>query len=479
MKGRIAAKKLIKAEKGINYKKSFYNVEISNEDEKVILFNTFSESLIELSLSEFELINKKEKFNVSENNNFTYDLIRNGFLVPEDFNELKEVKSFINNSWCEGENVVIVIAPTTYCNMQCPYCFEQGIVQPKMMKESVQNQIVKYVEENYSNKNLSVVWYGGEPLVDFNVVRNISRKLINIASKNNRNYTSAMVTNASLLDKDIADVLKEECKVQVLQITLDGTEEVNNERRKLRNGKKSFKTIVNNIDYAKDLFKISLRINVDSNNIKEVRDLLDWISRDKKDWSGRVVPYVAPVTMVNEKIMYKNTMKREKFSDIFKDNYLDYFMNNSETNKIILNPKEEYFLDQCCALERKAWRGLFPFSLTKPCGVPGNNLIVIDPEGNLYKCWDTVGDKKHIVGDIYTGLYNNEMCEKWINYNISEKCDECTYLPICLGGCVRECALNNGIPSCPQDLNYYKDVLKMYVKKYEEKYYKEVELCTM
>jgi uncharacterized protein len=119
-------------------------------------------------------------------------------------------------------------------------------------------------------------------------------------------------------------------------------------------------------------------------------------------------------------------------------------------------------------LERKAWRGLHPFSLTNPCGIAGKNLIVIDPEGNLYKCWDTVGVKQHIVGDIFTGLYNNAVMDIWNSYKIPDKCKECNYLPICLGGCIREC-VQNKTPSCPQDLMYYKDVLINYYENWKKK----------
>lgn len=453
------------------YKPSFYNILVKKYQNQCLVFNNLTNTLAIIEMDLFELLSQSKTIMLKEEKYTPHikDLIlmvEKGFLVPNSFDEVAYVEDYIYSKQKESDHAVIVIAPTTYCNMGCPYCFESGVVESTKMSKNTAEDTINYIKKNYSNKDLSVVWYGGEPLLCLDTIKTISQSLIDYTNSVGKEYAAGMITNASLLEPTVSDELKK-ANVQVLQVTLDGFEEAHNIRRSLKNGSKTFWKIISNLEYAKDLFKISLRINVDSENIEDALYLLEWLDHEKKHWENKVVPYVAPVTKVHDAMNYKNMIQRKDFGDLFKKYYMDYFVNRKDTNTSILKSSKEYFLDQCCALERKAWRGLFPFSLTNPCGTTSDNLITIDPEGKLYKCWDTVGVKDEIVGDIYTGLSNNSMCKTWNSYKLPSKCLECNYLPICLGGCKRESIVNKN-PSCPQDFIYYKDVLEGYYENWRK-----------
>lgn len=447
---------------------SMFNVFIKKENNINILFNTCSSAVARIDDALCAFIDRTEIFCLGQkkiSDDITKSLhlmIDQGFIVNENFDELEYVKHFIFQPQ-NPDHTYIVIAPTTFCNMQCPYCFESGFIDCAHMDRQKQEQVVDFVKSNYSDKNISVVWYGGEPLLNIKAIEYISTELIEFTNGQSTNYNAGMITNGYLLTPNISDRLKS-LHVRLLQVTLDGFQVSHDKRRKLKTGDATFWRIINNLDYAQDLFNISLRLNVDSRNIKGVQEILEWIRTHRKQWfigKNKIVPYVAPITCVHRDMDYEYALDRCEFSNIFREFYMDYFFESFKT--ALLEESEEYFFNQYCALERKAWRGVFPFSLTDSCGVLNENLIVIGAEGNLYKCWDTVGVEKHSIGSITNGILKNERYQTWQNYFLPQKCEQCVYLPICLGGCIRECIDKNGEPSCPYDFSLYKEVVYKYI----------------
>lgn len=451
-----------------NYKLSSYNVILKKISDQWLIFNNLTNAMALLSADLYQLLfhSKEEEWNHNIPIPALSRLIENGFLVDKAFHEIEYVKDYIYSKKEASCSAVVVIAPTTNCNMNCPYCFEAGVVDPRQMTSEIEDKVISFIKEKYADrKELSVVWYGGEPLLCMPTINHISHQLIDYFHAKDSSYAAGLVTNASLLSPSVADQLVQ-CQVKVMQVTLDGLEEAHDLRRKKKDGNGTFRQIIHNLDYAKDLFRISLRINVDKENIESVAKLLTWLQEEKSDWNNKVVPYVAPVTRVHEKMGYQKVFTRSEFGEVFEKKFLIYFMNRKDTNTNLLKSSKEYFLDQCCALERKAWRGLHTFALTNPCGTASCNLLTIDPLGKLYKCWDTVGVKEHVIGDVFVGDYGNEVSDMWSSYKLHNKCLECNYLPVCMGGCTRECIVNQK-PSCPQDFIYYKDVLIDYYDRWK------------
>ncbi|MFR5691675.1 MAG: SPASM domain-containing protein [Lachnospiraceae bacterium] len=70
------------------------------------------------------------------------------------------------------------------------------------------------------------------------------------------------------------------------------------------------------------------------------------------------------------------------------------------------------------------------------CGAVSINSCIIDPLGNIYKCWDDIGRQEYIAGNLDDGLSRAENTTKWLNYDFLEaNCKECAFLPLCMGGC--------------------------------------------
>ncbi len=429
----------------VNVVESQYNV-VWNVFGGKAIFNNLTNALVFLSDKEYH-----ERF---QNELIRNTLIQCGIMVNSHFSELNIVKKKLLQE--NKKNKIIVIAPTTLCNMKCPYCFEKDFIETEVMDKSMEEQITKYIISNYIESDLTIIWYGGEPLLQFDHICSISKSVKKAFEKNNKKFSSGMITNGYLLTRDKVDVLCHECNLKLVQITLDGMEQCHNERRMLKNNEGTFREIIDNIDYACDFIKISLRINVDESNICDVCELLDFC-KTKRNWKEKVVPYVAPVTRVHDKMTYEAAMPRINFSTLFSKYFIKYFTDDLCSIKIEDNA-DDYFFSNCCSLERKAWRGLFPHSLSNVCGVVNSSYITIGPTGKLYKCWDTIGVEDKCIGDIYSSVSDKR--KKWESYIFPNECEQCKYLPICMGGCIRE-YFDTGKVSCPYDKEIHENILKI------------------
>ena len=98
-----------------------------------------------------------------------------GFLVDDDFDELLALEKLrIKGMDDPVQNVTILT--TTECNARCYYCFEHGIRQYPMTRE-IADATVKYIKKNYPEKQLAINWFGGEPLLNFEIIKYITAQL--------------------------------------------------------------------------------------------------------------------------------------------------------------------------------------------------------------------------------------------------------------------------------------------------------------
>lgn len=193
----------------------------------------------------------------------------------------------------------LTIAPTSDCNFRCIYCYEKGAIAPKTMSLETETAIFDFIQLLSSKiSSLSISWYGGEPLMRFDIIERLSKKIIKLCDENNIVYHASIVTNGYLLNEEISKKLKE-YRIYHVQITIDGPKEIHDKRRIMANGKGTFDTIINNlILYKEYLPNISLRINVDKSNFDKIEDLYELLK--KKELLDIVTPYLGHVRTENE-----------------------------------------------------------------------------------------------------------------------------------------------------------------------------------
>lgn len=392
-------------------KKSKYNYFIKMNDE-YILFNTRTLSLVVLNEEEN---NKYIQIRDGQEccDEFCEELYKTGFLVDFALNEKKVLKYRLQKSRYTKEELCLTIAPTLGCNFVCSYCYQrQGEEKNnKLMDEKIQEAIVKFTKVKLSNncKKLNVLWYGGEPLLGFEIIQKLSYQLIDICEKLNIIYEASIITNGYLLDKFSPQEFKK-MKINDMQITLDGGKEEHDKRRVLKSNKGTFEKIIENIQKYRNVVNISVRVNVDRENESGIYQLVEEFKEKDID---NVSLYVAPVTN------YENPNDRKCFKG-------QEFSN-------ISNKFEEKVRTQGMKGNRGDITGCSHY-----CDADFENAYVIDNVGDIYKCWSDIGNSAYCVGNILNEKQkNSHVYYEYMTYDPTEdkKCTECKILPLCMGGC--------------------------------------------
>ena len=200
---------------------------------------------------------------------FLKSLLDGGFIVYKDIDENKMLEAIHNtNRFGKANYLGLTIIPTTDCNFRCSYCYEKDTGYPnKVMNSEIIEETLNFIDDKLNDDgHLNVAWFGGEPLLGFNVIKELQSKINEISKKKHVKVASGIITNGYLLTEKISNELID-LGIGMAQITLDGHGEVHNSRRRLKNGLGTYDQIVNNILKANDNLQISIRVNVDKNNI--------------------------------------------------------------------------------------------------------------------------------------------------------------------------------------------------------------------
>lgn len=415
----------------MDYKRSVYNIEIDTlENGNVLIYNTFSGGFVELDKKSQDLYYNIENTYDCQVSTEIESMRSNGFVVEKEIDEYARMQTLGNFIRFNPDILSLTIAPTINCNMACPYCYEKKT--NKRMDENIIEGLVNFVNKSLDSKKykgLMIMWYGGEPLLEKEIIKKLSKLFIQSCIERNVIYSAAIVTNGSLLDYETGKMLKEECNVSFAQITIDGLKETNNKRRLLKNGDDSFGIIIDNIDLCKDLLKIMIRVNIDKTNIDEADDLINFLYRTFNH-NSNVRVYFAPIS------------KQTEFCNVKSDTCYS----SQEFGKI-----EPVLLEKLKTIAKQNDISIsipYPNSMFLACQAVGIGSYVVDPEGMIYKCWDEIGVKESAVGDIFKGLPLNKQALDWLSLQLPEECNKCEYLPICGGGCPYQRLNNNNKPIC-------------------------------
>lgn len=411
------------------YKLSKYN-KIIQENNKVYIYNSISGGLGEIDANYKELFTgaypESEIINeIKKHKNFLNQLKEGLILIEQDFDELSYLR-FLHSQMRYGNynSFGLTLVPTNACNCRCPYCFEKDAEYPiGKMSELVQTKIIDYIDERISeNGKLNISWFGGEPLLAIDTIKNMMIKINEFKIKKNLNIYSFMVTNGVLLDeKNVKDLI--DMGIKNMQVTLDGPQKIHDAKRALKNGKGTYETILNNLVNCDEEIKISLRVNVDRTNAQEIQSLFRELKSVGLDKKKNINLYYS---MIKDYSPYNASINSECFTT---EEYADM------ENKLHVYSEESGFSVN-----------LEPSPNIGNCGAISPYSIVVEADGTLQKCWNAVGDKSKSVGnilDINTVMNGNLI--KWLGWNPldNEKCVTCKELPLCYGGCPYQAIYGN------------------------------------
>lgn len=175
----------------------------------------------------------------------------------------------------------LIILPTEKCNFRCTYCYEDFLIG--RMKESVQVGIERFMDQRIPElSELSIQWFGGEPLVAKDVVLRLSAYASRLCKDHGVSLSGGLTTNAYVLTPQLFEELLSYDQ-QFFQITFDGWQDGHDSLRKLANGKGSFDRIWANLCATKrstKQFKIQIRIHVRRDNYENLEILLESLAQE-------------------------------------------------------------------------------------------------------------------------------------------------------------------------------------------------------
>lgn len=381
-----------------------------------LLFSSVSRSFMKVEDDQVStlqsIMEDPEGFDYSEVPMLYIQLRSLGVLVEdgkdeETFNVLKmKHLSFLYGN----RSLALTIAVTTACNFDCSYCFEANH-KGHAMSSAVEDNLMAFIK-NFKADKLHLTWYGGEPLLAFDRVLSINKRLLDMGKP----YDAGMITNGYLLTQDKVKYLNV-LKVGYLQITLDGGKNTHDKRRYLAGGGATFDRIVENIDHVmKSDFSghLHVRVNVDGRNDEEFVDVFEMIRRKYPAEFGRRIS------------VYPGFVKGDSHPD------RSCFFDTREQGEFLTSIMEKYHITPL---------RVYPAMQTPGCVLTRRNAFVVGPDGEIYKCWDDVGNLEKAVGNLRRfDDWNLGMIAEGMtgcSYLDDPECKECFYFPICNGGCHR------------------------------------------
>lgn len=310
------------------------------------------------------------------------------------------------------------------CNLNCSYCFaSQGKYQGDraLMSFEVGKQAFDFLIANSgTRRNLEVDFFGGEPALNFDVVKQLVEYARSVEGQHNKNFRFTYTTNGMVLTYEMMEFLNREMSNVVL--SLDGRREVNDHFRRDYMGRGSYDTIVPNFQKlveSRGGKNYYVRGTFTHNNVDFTNDLFHMADLGFTELSMEpvVCPPTDPYALTDEdmpklfeqyEILAKEMIKRRRDGRPFVFYHYMLDLKNGP-----------------CIYKRIAG-----------CG-SGTEYMAVTPWGDLYPCHQFVGDKKYLIGNIWDGVKNTEVQDEFRHCNAysREDCRDCWAKLYCSGGC--------------------------------------------
>lgn len=337
------------------------------------------------------------------------------------------------------------------CNLRCKYCFASTGsfcgVRKLMTVETAKKAIDMLIQLSGSRHNLEVDFFGGEPLMNFEMVKETVTYARALEQPHNKKFRFTITTNGLLLTDDKIEYINKEMKNCVLSI--DGRKEVNDRLRVKVNGSGSYDAIVpayQKLVQARGDQEYYVRGTYTKYNLDFDKDVLHLYDLGFDQIS--VEPVVGPES--DDYAIHETHLKQIEAS-------YDRLMKEMIRRKKEKNGVFNFFhfmvdLEQGpCAIKR-----------LRGCG-SGNEYVAITPDGEIYPCHQFVGNQDYLLGNVEEGITNLPLREAFAQANVynKEKCDGCWAKFYCSGGCNANNYAMNGDILKPYDLSCKLEQLRL------------------
>ena len=409
------------------YKSNGYNIVLDVESGAVHIVDDITDDVISLyeENSADEIISKlKSSYNedeIRECISEVKELVEDGQLFTEDIYEpfvekFKEKRQTVVKALC------LHIAHD--CNLACKYCFaEEGEYHGRraLMSFEVGKKALDFLVANSGNRvNLEVDFFGGEPLMNWDVVKQLVAYGRSLEKPNNKKFRFTLTTNGVLLNDEVMEFVNKEMSNVVL--SLDGRKEVNDRMRPFRTGKGSYDLIVpkfQKLAESRNQTNYYIRGTFTRNNLDFSEDVKHFADLGFKQMS--IEPVVGP-----EEDPY--SIREQDLPQIMEEydklalEYIDRYKKGNGFNFF------HFMIDLT--------QGPCVYKRLSGCG-SGTEYLAVTPWGDFYPCHQFVGNEDFLMGNVDEGIIKPEIVKEFGNCNVysKEKCKNCFAKFYCSGGC--------------------------------------------
>ncbi len=311
------------------------------------------------------------------------------------------------------------------CNLNCDYCFAaQGKFHGEaglMSFDTGKRALDFLVENSGTRRNLEVDFFGGEPLLNFQVCRDLVAYARSIEKEKGKNFRFTLTTNGIGITDEVIEWANQECYNVVL--SLDGRKETNDRFRKDIGGTGSYDRIVPKFkEFVKrrggrGYYMRGTFTHYNPDFTKDLFHMADDLGFDQLSMEPVVASPTDPVALTPEDI----EVVKEQYEILAKD----MIRREKEGKPITFY---HYMLDLAA--------GPCIYKRISGCG-SGTEYMAVTPWGDLYPCHQFVGDERWKLGDVWNGVTNTALRDefKLCNVYARPECQDCWAKLYCSGGC--------------------------------------------
>jgi len=358
------------------------------------------------------------------------ELKNDGVLFSKKEYEPQDIKNF--DPVCKA----LCLNVTTGCNLRCSYCFASaGNVKHEDMTFDVGKKAIDFLVENSGDRiNLEVDFFGGEPTINFGLVKEVVEYSKSIEKKQNKNFRFTITTNAYHLTDEMIDYFNAEMKNVV--ISMDGRKEVHDSIRRTAGGSDSYDKVLENakkfVEKRGDK-EYYIRGTFTNKNLDFSKDIISLYDQGFKEVS------IEPVVTQS-----KVALSKEDLPKIFEEyeHLVDYLEEKRISEGLHFFHFNIDFSGGPCL--NKRLRG---------CGA-GVEYFAVNPDGNIYPCHQFAGNSDFIMGNVDEGILRSDLQAEFTKCNVYSK-DECITCPAkyyCSGGCMANAYNENNDLNKPYEL---------------------------
>ena len=359
------------------------------------------------------------------NDSLTKELFEKGYLVDE-IEEGKLYKSkyldFIDER--DDDEIQLFFVPNYSCNFACSYCYQDEYEHSKnQLQYEIVDAFFAYILREFAGKRKYITVFGGEPLLNSPKQKETITYLLKLANEAKINV--CFVTNGYTL-VEYMEILKQG-NIREIQITLDGTAEVHNNRRFLKGGANTFDKIVEGIDTCiANRLTVNLRMVVDKENIDNLPDLAQFAI--DRGWTSS--PFFKTQIGRNYELHHCQSAPNKLFDRI--SLYENLYSLINQNPHIVEFYKPAYSISKFLSEN-----GKLPSPLFDSCPACKSEWA-FDYSGNIYSCTATVGKTDESLGTYYPEVnLKKDAVNSWEMRDVTSipECKECSMQLACGGGC--------------------------------------------